>query len=139
MSALTKTQIDGIIRRHLPRGWRLRQRPPTPTLWGLTDPYRRRIDCPPLVDRGALFIFFHEVGHVRYRHDFYDAPHPGHAIPHVEEYEAEIYAIKAMRHEGIAVPRKQLRRAKENVRTCVKADRAKGRAIVPKIEKWSKS
>jgi hypothetical protein len=139
MSRLTAIQIDGIVRRHRPRGWRVHQRPPTATLWGQTDPHRRRIDCPPLDTRDGIFIFFHEVGHVRYRHDFYEAAHKGHARPHVEEYEAERYAIAAMQNEKIPVPRGQLKRAKENVRDWIEKDRQKKFDIDPKIERWSRA
>jgi len=151
MSKLTQLQIDGLLRRHTPKGWRVIFNT-YKHIWGETDNKRRIIRCPhicPGESRFELFVFFHEVGHVRYRHDWYSGKNPvtgenmnhhrGHAIPHIEEYEAEIYAITAFRNEGIAIPRDAMSRARWNVGECIKKDRKKNRAILPHIEKWARS
>ena len=133
MSRLTTIQIDGIIRRHLPRGWKLRISQQMKTQFGYTHPAKKEIVMYHHVrhwTRWSLMIFLHEVGHVRIKHDV-DAP------AHVEEYEAELYAMYALRHEGIPVPCDGLDNAKRNVRVRIHEDEAKGIPILPHIERWA--
>lgn len=126
-------QIAGILRRHMPRGW-------THIVWknhaiyhGLIWRNRKRIYTARVINRNRLFHFLHEVGHLRLGH--YD---PRDTCPvHVEEYEAEKYAIKAMHNEGVAVPRSELARAKRNVRIRIRDDRRKKLPIDPRAMRWA--
>ena len=126
---LTQEQIDGIVRRHLPKGWTLRIRKFPDGARGMCSFRRRTIFLSrPIKTRADVFVFFHEVGHMRCQH--WDTPN------HISEYQAERYAILAMRLEGIPVPRDELRIAKQNVfREVFEFERAGGRTD-PVIKRW---
>ena len=127
----SQKQIDGIVRRHLPRGWQHVVASAGP-YWAYADSEHRHIvTSQPVSDRWWLQMFLHEVGHVRIKH------HKDNPPRHVEEYEAEIYALEVMRHEGVPVTRAGLRRAKVNVDGRIIEDRYKDVEILPHIEKWA--
>jgi hypothetical protein len=126
MSALTKIQINGLLGRHLPRGWTLRLDAELSSRGRCNFGAKRITLKVPVTDRNSLFVFLHEVGHVRCH-----AKEPDGAPDYLIEYEAERYAIAAMRHEGVPVPRIELDKAKENVR-----EELKGRAVPRKIWRW---
>jgi hypothetical protein len=56
-----------------------------------------------------LFVIAHEVGHVVMKH--YDSNKPR----HVEEYEADKYALAALKRHGVKVPRKLA----QHIRQCI--------------------
>lgn len=130
---LSAERIEGIIRRHRPRGWTLRFRASGPAAIAYVDDKTRVLKCPRIVDRETLFFFFHEVGHIRCGH-FDDK-----VVTYVEEYEAERYAIAAMRAEGIPVSRQSMIDARERLRLHIADAERKGVRIIPRIRKWSKS
>ena len=68
----------------------------------------RRIAAPRPVTRRALHVYLHEVAHVVLEHYHLKSEH-------VQEYEAELWAFEVMRAEGIPIPAKSLRRAKDYV------------------------
>jgi hypothetical protein len=68
----------------------------------------RRIHVPEPTTRRRLLIFAHECGHIALGHE-YGGP------PYREEFEAERWAIAALRRHDIAAPRKELDRAKRYV------------------------
>lgn len=122
----------GIVRRHKPRGWRIVEREPGKKFFAVAAVDLKTIFTVPVVDRHSLQIYLHEVGHIRYNHFKHGA------ASHIEEYEAERYAFAVMRHEGIAVPRKSLLRARSNVRNRIKEDQKRGIKIDPKVKRWSR-
>jgi hypothetical protein len=61
-------------------------------------------------------VFFHEVGHVVCGHMALSSP------AHVEEYEAEQFALFAARMEGIAVSQQWIDDARVNVQTKIQED-----------------
>lgn len=127
------TNYFSIFWRHLPKGWHAVVRPSLKSR-GICDYRRKKITLQHYIwGRNHLYVFLHEVGHVRI-HQNDDARVP----LHVTEYEAERYAIAAMRNEGLAVPREELYGAKANVRDAIQSDRKKGIKIDPKIKRWSK-
>lgn len=107
-------RIREVVRQHHPRGWRLIERHPRYQSDGQALP-PNRIYAPPLRTVYALYVYLHEVGHVRHKHI-----HPGRATANDPpewqvEYEAEIYAIKSMRAAGFSVEKYVLDAARENV------------------------
>lgn len=120
-----------LVKRWLPRGWTLRQ------LVRLEDsgaaivgPAGRFIETPPLITLEAINIFLHEVGHARLGHFDLNLPR------HVEEYEAERFALSTMQAEHIPVPTNTRRRAKGYVRWVCAVDRLEGLTIKPHIARW---
>ncbi len=132
---LSQARIDGIIRRHLPRGWKHEQRKTVylhgENVRGYVEFIERKIITETVKDRETLFCFLHEVGHVRCKH-------VGIGIPrYIEEYEAEWYAITAMRNEEIPVPQEELFFAKQNVRDQVRAAEENDEDVHQHIKRWS--
>lgn len=107
-------RIRAVVAKRLPRGYKLKERLPTDDLEGYASSEPKRIVCPPLIDRFALGVFLHEVGHVVLGHLRSDDL-PGWR----EEYEAEQWAMKAMRAEGFRVSDEFAGRARHNVRCCI--------------------
>jgi hypothetical protein len=99
-----------IVKQHRPAGYKLNERTMHAN-YGLTT-FVRLISCEPIMDRAALLIFLHECGHV----------HLGHLRKYKglpvwkQEYEADQYAIKAMKAAGYPLPRERLREMKEVMR-----------------------
>lgn len=111
-------QFHDLVKSLLPAGYTLRVKP----LRGSTAGYvafTRHIRVERIEDRNDLFIYLHEVGHVRCGHI------RGNDMKRdnwLHEYEADIYAVTAMREAGIAVPREQLAHQKSLVRGLIEAD-----------------
>lgn len=70
--------------------------------------------------RKALYIFLHECAHITLAHNGKRKPR------HVEEMEAEQYAHKIMRDEGLSVPRAMTQRAKRYVARKIRQAEARG-------------
>lgn len=129
MKRIPQWKLDRIVKHRLPRGWTLKIQ--TPCFCSIArvvhyhSPFRvygvlgemydhKVIYCLPIIDVGSLFTFLHEVGHMRCGHaDTDDLP------GWLMEYEAENWAIAAMRAEKIPVPKKIIRHAKWNVKNFV--------------------
>lgn len=92
-----ESRIRAVVRHRTPKGWKLREKAYLEA-HGKGYAYEAIIECPPIKDRNSLGIFLHEVAHVELNHHAQDLPEWR------EEYEADQWAIKAMRAEGIAVP-----------------------------------
>lgn len=71
--------------------------------------------------RSELFAYFHEVAHVALRHLHADdhKESPAYVPQWRQEFEAETWAIAAMRAERIPVPASTMKRAREYVRECI--------------------
>ena len=68
----------------------------------------------PIDNRYGLYVFLHECGHAHLHHK--DSHDQWAGAPEWEiEYEAETYAIKAMRSAGLSVPQKVLDEARDYV------------------------
>lgn len=127
MSEPSLARMKELARQHKPRGWKIEWREPhnkhgqfldDEVGWskGVACFDRKMIYCIPIIDRYSLAIFLHECGHVHLKHgqDDYD-------IHYAEmEYEAEMYAIKAMRANGIAVPQVYLDKSRAYVEECIR-------------------
>ena len=114
-----------IMERLTPRGWLVVEKEPEEgraqfkdrelgMVAGVCDLETKTISTIIVDDRESLFVFLHEVGHAtfgRLSDEFHRAD---------EEFEAEMFAILAMRGLGFAVPRHALRQARKNVRDCLK-------------------
>lgn len=108
-----------IIARHRPRGYKIVMRAMTQHN-GLAQFQRHITVDSSLSEREALFTFLHECGHVHHRHL---TKHGAsfRSERYLDEYEADQYAIKAMRAEGIPIPKESLSDAKEVMREDIKA------------------
>jgi hypothetical protein len=115
-SATLEPRIRDIARRRKPRGWRIVERQPRHGALGMATRANRIIYVPPLKSLASLFIYLHEVAHVVNRHLHGIPVHE--EFPHDWEYEfeAERWAIDALRAEGFSVPRAFQKAARENVR-----------------------
>jgi hypothetical protein len=92
-----ESRIRAVVRRRTPKGWKVIEKPHADYHGRATSD--RVIVCPRLDERDALLIFLHEAGHVVLGH--LDDP----TVPDWKaEYEADQWAMKAMRAEGVAVP-----------------------------------
>jgi hypothetical protein len=91
-----------LVKQYKPRGYELEEKTMA-AYYGLTLNVRKIIVMP-ITTRHALFIFLHEVGHVKHKHLHISNDHPN----WWHEYEADQYAIKEMRKLGIAIPRRTL-------------------------------
>lgn len=100
------------------------------TALSLHDESSRIIFTPPIRDAKALFVFLHECGHVRLGHFEERLPR------HVEEYQAEKFAIFAMGLEGIPVAKEWVADAKYLVRRFVAEDIRRGIPICGRVARW---
>jgi hypothetical protein len=81
------------------------------------------ISVPPPTTRWGLHIYLHEIAHIALGHVVASGKHkPRHA----EEYEAERWATKVMRAEGIPVPRKTTEFAKGYVAHMIRQAKNRG-------------
>ena len=100
---------ERIISEHKPRGYEIRRRP-LKAADGYAEHISRITVDSSLRGNEALFVALHEFGHVHYSHL------AGTGLPRwLEEYEADQYAIGAMRKENIPIPRERLRHQKAEV------------------------
>lgn len=114
---VAEVHLRKVAKKYRPKGWKVRERAPRHGCDGMAVAHNKAIYCLPIHDLYSLYVYLHEVGHVR---------SPGHLYPGpckpddldlgwIEEYEAEIYAITTMRAEGLRVARDTLAAARENV------------------------
>lgn len=99
-------RCEEIAARNTPEGWTVQYRN---SLTGCCNYEKRLIETPKPRTRRALHIYLHEVAHAVLHANSRKASH-------VQEYEAETWAFRVMREEGIAVPRKSLEKARAYVR-----------------------
>lgn len=103
------------MKRRTPKGWRVVEW--DKLLDGRANPRLKIINCPALVSRYAVLVFLHEVGHVVLKHC--DDP----TIPeYLCEFEAEQWAIKAARAEGITVPHNYSEDARYTIKCLVEKE-----------------
>jgi hypothetical protein len=111
-------RFQALVSEHLPRGYSLEIKP----LKGGVEAYAvftREIRLSKLVDRCDLFVFLHETGHVHNRHLHKKNKSGERADNWRDEFEADQYAIKAMRAAGIPIPHEILRHHKKLVRELI--------------------
>jgi hypothetical protein len=82
------------------------------------------ITAPRPVTRKSLYIFLHECAHAQLGH--FDRKRPR----HVEEMEAEKWAHRVMRENGVSVPRSMTRRAKSYVARKIRQARRRGARVI---------
>lgn len=120
-----------IMHSYKPRGWKIKmggahQRGAS----GLCDYDSRTIFVPLVCDDYSLFVYLHEVGHVRLHTR---SKKPG----HVTEYEAEAYARRMLRACGFRVTRTMLVAGKRYVANVIKMDQINGLPIDPVVRRWA--
>lgn len=99
-----------VAKKHAPKGWTLDPTGIDPSegdgikTIAYVDYEAKLIVHPPIVNRSALAVFLHECGHVHHKHS---VDHSDLAVE--TEWEAEMYAWRAMRAAGIPVPRSAAR------------------------------
>ena len=123
-----------IMRSHLPPGWKITH-PKSARIQnfgGFCNFKRRKISCAPVVDDYTLFTFLHEVGHATLHRKKWRKGDMG----HLEEFEAERFAMEVFRKRGLRVSRSMLEDGKENVLSHIDADRKAGKRIDPRVWKW---
>lgn len=125
-TAPTQEEINEAVRKHLPRGWTVkwkrgrkfpgeRFKDAGEYIRGVTYFDKKQILCIEPVSYENLAIFLHECGHAHiHTRDIDDIDWLAE-----QEYEAEQFAIKAMRAMGIPVPRSFIKRGREYIRDCV--------------------
>lgn len=129
---LDPLQIAELVERYTPTGWRVVQSMRRyHSHSGLAVEETKTLYVPTVLDPGSLFIFFHECGHVVLGH--FEARWS----QHVEEFEAETYAIRMMRAEQIPIPRWVMREAKSRVRGHLESDVRKKRVIAAHVKRWA--
>jgi hypothetical protein len=117
--------MRSIMRKHKPKGWAVREHAAGADGKFLLDGARlkgetwfeeRVIHTVRVLDRYALAVFLHECGHAHMQHVKESDSSAQ------DEFEAEMYAVKAMRAAGLAVPKTYLEDAREYVGLHVKAE-----------------
>ena len=130
-SQISESVAREIMRSYLPAGWKV-DHPKSALIQNLGGQcfFRTRtLHCAPVVDDYTLMTFLHEVGHaVLHR--------PRFEFGHVQEFEAEQFAIEAMRKRGLRVTRSMLEHGKKNVLAHVVRDRRNGKPINQRVWKW---
>lgn len=119
-----------VIAKHKPRGWKIIERKPENHKgqfkifgqWsvGIAVYDSKTIIVGTVKDRRDLFVVLHECGHVNCGH--FSNDEEGLVSTAQHEYEAEQYAIEAMRAAGIPVPRRSTFLARENVRDFIEEE-----------------
>lgn len=142
------SHIRAIADKHLPKGWEVVEKgEPRKDFFkahngaglfgevlGCADPFKKQIVCAPIICRSSLYLFLHEAGHVHFRHtEFADAE----TFPlWLIEYEAEMYAITAMRAEGLAIPRGAVAAAKKYVARCIESNADINATVSDRVLRW---
>lgn len=106
-------RIREVVSRRKPRGWKLVEKTASKHLDGLADGFTKTIYCRPILTPYALFRYLHEVGHIHCRHT--TVPPDDETPDWQSEYEAEMWAIAAMRAEGFRVTGEMMENARYNV------------------------
>ena len=127
-------RFEAIAAAHLPPGWSVvRYRK---NLSGYCDHTNKVIVAPRPRSRKALYIFLHECAHARE----HCSNGRGRVPRHVEELEAEQWALARMREHGIRVPRAMTKRAKNYVARKIKQAVARGaKRIDPAARRFARS
>jgi hypothetical protein len=132
MAKLAQERIDDLVKRHRPRGWRVAQ---SKHRWKWDSAaccnVKRILYVPTLKCDESLFLYFHEVGHVIKKH--FDRK-PAH---HIEEFEAELYAVHIFRSEGIPVTKYIRDGIRERLCSWIVSDAKKGIPIQRHIARWA--
>lgn len=120
MGEPSRARLLACAKKHQPRGWKLSPTGIHPDLGdgvkaiAYADFTNAIIVHPEIVDRDALYIFLHECGHVHHKH--------GKDCDHTlleQEWEAEQYAMRAMRADGIPIRRSLIRGVKRYLRNII--------------------
>ena len=128
---ITPHRARQLMKAYKPRGWSIimggtQQRGAS----GLCVYETRKIYVPLVCDDYSLYVYFHEVGHARlHRH----TKKPDHEC----EYEAEMYAQKAIRDCGFRVSKEMYNSTKSYICGCICMDENEGIPIDPKIKAWA--
>lgn len=126
-------RLQDLVQKYLPKGWRVIFHPKLLDKWGSHGScvyLPKRIYLRKLSSHADLFIFFHEVGHVILEH------FPRDLEKHVEEYEAETFAIQAFKDCNIHLPAAVVRDAQERVAGWITHDLEQCVSIDPMVAKW---
>lgn len=128
-------RYQDVIALHHPKGYRLKERKLRATHGFAT--FRRDIVCEPIRDNAALFVYLHECGHVHARH-LHDVVQPKNGFPDWRaEYEADQYAIVAMRAHKLSIPRARSKEAKEVLREYIVRGLEKGEHIDDEVLRYA--
>ncbi len=129
---LTQERINEIVKRHRPRGWRVRQ---SHHRWkwesAEADDVRRTLYVPTLKDDDSLFLYLHECGHVNQGHFKLKLPR------HREEFEAERYALHVFRNEGIPVTKAIMKGVRSRLCGHIEYDIRRNVPIQRHIARWA--
>lgn len=130
--SITRAEMERIAALYKPRRWRIVRGRAVNTAYTSTahfvPGYRGIISVPTLRDAAALFLWLHEFGHVNLGH--FDDDKPG----HLEEYEAENYALRIFQAHGLnGYPLL----GRPYVRRMILADEANGVKIFPHVRRWA--
>ena len=114
-------RFTAIAAKHAPPRWQIIYRDDR-SLNGYTYPIDFKIVAPSPVTRRRLYVFLHECGHAWLDHHEYGRKKP----MYLQEFEAEQWAMRVMREEGVPVPRASTRRAKSYVAWKIRIAVARG-------------
>jgi len=115
--------------RHMPEGWRWIQRK---SLTGVCVYEDKKIYAPSPITRRALQVFLHECAHATLH-----AERKNGKPQYVKEYEAELWAFRVMRENGIRVSRKMIESAKAFVGWRISMAVRRGlKNVDKKIKRW---
>jgi hypothetical protein len=130
---LSQERINEIVKRHRPRGWRVRQSQHRWT-WesAEADSNKRTLSVPTLKDDDSLFLYLHEVGHVKQDHFKLKLP------KHREEFEAERFALHCFRNEGLPVTKNIMKGVRMRLCGWIDYDIKRGIPIQHHIARWAK-
>lgn len=133
MRKLTQERINEIVKRHKPRGWRVRQSSHRWT-WesAEADNAERTLSVPTIICDVSLFLYLHECGHVHQGHFRIKLPR------HREEFEAERYALHVFRTEGIPVTKDIMKGVRSRLCGHINYDIKRGVPIQRHIARWAK-
>jgi hypothetical protein len=122
-----------IVKKHMPGGYELKLRALSAND-GLAE-FKRSITLNShLEERAMLFVFLHECAHVHMRHlGKMEKRKP----LWLQEFEADQYAIKAMRAEGIPLPRAQLANHKSVMQEYIVTGHANGDTVDDEVLRYA--
>ena len=121
----SRKKLLDVFMQHKPSGWTLEEVTPASNgmfyyggdyVYGLTIWDTKTIRTLLITDRATLAYALHECGHVHMGHE-YDTEYGA-----IQEYEAEQYAIKAIRAAGMSFPRPAMEEARAYVRSFLEGD-----------------
>lgn len=122
--------VDKMLRTYTPPGWTVIERQTAHTS-GVAS-RKKVIITPRIIDAYNLAVFLHEAAHGWFHFD-QDLPE------HMEEYEAEKWALKIFKRHGLVADRELRRNMRFNVARAVKRDekRTPKIKINPKVRRWA--